>query len=76
MLYLTSLGKTTCQKNNEEKHIAQEVTKSRSLPRDTLAMVTMTTVTPFRCRRRSAAPRERYDPPTYARIAVPNGHRH
>ena len=50
--------------------------KSQSLPHDTLAKVAMTRVTPFcRCRR-SAAPRERYDAPTYARNAVPIGHRH
>ena len=39
-------------------------------------MVAMTTVTLFHCCRRSAAPKERYDPPTYARIAVPNNRRH
>ena len=81
MLYLTLLGKTMWQNNDNEKHMyttsrTHEIMKSRNLTRDTLAMVTMTTVTPFRRCRRSAAPREHYDPPTCARIAVPNGHHH
>ena len=79
MLYLTLLGKTMCKKKRQgEVHCTQrhKVTKSQSLPRDTLAMLAMTMVVPFHRRRCSAAPRDHYDPSTCARIAVPNGHRH